>query len=382
MDMPAQEISVDNVLRVGFLFQILVRRASMGLRARLEAMESHSTVQKWKRPRSAFASLYSHDSDIVNAPNAHGSTLEENFYKQKDALISLAHSNIANREFSKQPAYAFDPLGFALPKPQLYDRLLSSKDKDSYPLHHAKLNYRLNSELRQGTASCDNVISVPEHSSTSPSAIAGMQDFNIRGTSVDLHPTPSELSMHVCSSNAIISSSDQHVSSQSKAALSEVQGQYEGSLMGPFHDKAGFSTAQVVEKSIMKPYYKQLLEDIQKRDTRQKELDSKIEVQRIYWENLQRTKQALFALKRKETAQKAKPPELAPLSEKEEEEVRKALNGANRKELLVQHEPSNIDLSREALQCLMPGAWLNDEVEKIIKTFSIKGMNMYCMWLN
>ena len=71
--------------------------------------------------------------------------------------------------------------------------------------------------------------------------------------------------------------------------------------------------------------------------------------------------------------------------EEEEEEVHQALNGANRypvdwievynleilrltfnfchrHQVLVQHERSNIDLTRAAIQCLKPGAWLNDDV--------------------
>ncbi|KAI5055710.1 hypothetical protein GOP47_0029231 [Adiantum capillus-veneris] len=38
-------------------------------------------------------------------------------------------------------------------------------------------------------------------------------------------------------------------------------------------------------------------------------------------------------------------------------------------EVLVQHEASNIDLSRATLQCLKPGEWLNDEVLNLA-TFS------------
>lgn len=33
-----------------------------------------------------------------------------------------------------------------------------------------------------------------------------------------------------------------------------------------------------------------------------------------------------------------------------------------RRKVLVTHENSNIDITGEILQCLRPGAWLNDEV--------------------
>lgn len=34
----------------------------------------------------------------------------------------------------------------------------------------------------------------------------------------------------------------------------------------------------------------------------------------------------------------------------------------NRSELLVLHNETNIEVTRAVMQCLLPGAWLNDEV--------------------
>ncbi|CAO2831971.1 unnamed protein product [Amaranthus hypochondriacus] len=51
-----------------------------------------------------------------------------------------------------------------------------------------------------------------------------------------------------------------------------------------------------------------------------------------------------------------------PLTTEEEREVSRALSRSNRRKILVSHENSNIDITGELLQCLSPGAWLNDEV--------------------
>ncbi|KAI0489459.1 hypothetical protein KFK09_029302 [Dendrobium nobile] len=50
------------------------------------------------------------------------------------------------------------------------------------------------------------------------------------------------------------------------------------------------------------------------------------------------------------------------LKYEDDEEVFHAFYGGNSQEILVSHEPSNIVISRGDLQCLIPGAWLNDEV--------------------
>ncbi|XP_077217756.1 ubiquitin-like-specific protease ESD4 [Tasmannia lanceolata] len=52
-----------------------------------------------------------------------------------------------------------------------------------------------------------------------------------------------------------------------------------------------------------------------------------------------------------------------PLKEAEIDDVSRALSfTSKRREILVVHESSNIEITRDILQCLNPGAWLNDEV--------------------
>ncbi|XXG79246.1 hypothetical protein AAC387_Pa09g0359 [Persea americana] len=51
-----------------------------------------------------------------------------------------------------------------------------------------------------------------------------------------------------------------------------------------------------------------------------------------------------------------------PLTDVEEDCVSDALFGSNRQEVLVVHDSLNIEITREVLQCLRPGGWLNDEV--------------------
>ncbi|KAG0600663.1 hypothetical protein M758_11G051800 [Ceratodon purpureus] len=52
----------------------------------------------------------------------------------------------------------------------------------------------------------------------------------------------------------------------------------------------------------------------------------------------------------------------APLSIDAEEAIKDALYNGNRSELLVMNEETNIEVTRAIMQCLVPGAWLNDEV--------------------
>lgn len=51
-----------------------------------------------------------------------------------------------------------------------------------------------------------------------------------------------------------------------------------------------------------------------------------------------------------------------PLTDEEENEVMVSFSNANRRRVLVTHQESNIEITGEMLQCLKPGAWLNDEV--------------------
>ncbi|KAL8121571.1 ubiquitin-like-specific protease ESD4 [Apium graveolens] len=51
-----------------------------------------------------------------------------------------------------------------------------------------------------------------------------------------------------------------------------------------------------------------------------------------------------------------------PLTDDEENEVTASFSNAKRRKVLVTHQESNIEITGEMLQCLRPGAWLNDEV--------------------
>ncbi|KAG7544213.1 Ulp1 protease family C-terminal catalytic domain, partial [Arabidopsis thaliana x Arabidopsis arenosa] len=51
-----------------------------------------------------------------------------------------------------------------------------------------------------------------------------------------------------------------------------------------------------------------------------------------------------------------------PLKEEEVAQVKSAFSRSNGMKILVSHKKSNIDISGETLQCLMPNQWLNDEV--------------------
>ncbi|KAG7548876.1 Papain-like cysteine peptidase superfamily [Arabidopsis suecica] len=51
-----------------------------------------------------------------------------------------------------------------------------------------------------------------------------------------------------------------------------------------------------------------------------------------------------------------------PLKEEEVAQVKSAFSRSNGMKILVSHKKSNIDISGDTLQCLMPNQWLNDEV--------------------
>ncbi|VVB16718.1 unnamed protein product [Arabis nemorensis] len=51
-----------------------------------------------------------------------------------------------------------------------------------------------------------------------------------------------------------------------------------------------------------------------------------------------------------------------PLNEEEKAQVERAFSWINREKVLVSHKQSNLDIIGKSLQCLMPSAWLNDEV--------------------
>ncbi|CAN6468104.1 unnamed protein product [Victoria cruziana] len=118
------------------------------------------------------------------------------------------------------------------------------------------------------------------------------------------------------------------------------------------------ASSSIIEQRWKRPAYKELQESIAKnRETSLRSLGDQIK--------LTEAKFAALDFIRKQT-KPAKKDEFhkpfSPLTDEEEEEVTVALTGSNRRECLVFHESSNIEITRNILQCLLPGAWLNDEV--------------------
>lgn len=116
------------------------------------------------------------------------------------------------------------------------------------------------------------------------------------------------------------------------------------------------------------PWY-ELYGNAHKRDFTLKRLDLELELVNTKFAALKFTSKELFKNKEKEAEvekksliQQALEDAFAPLNDDEEADVSLALKGWNRREVLVMHENSNIEITREILQCLLPGGWLNDEV--------------------
>ncbi|GKU85455.1 hypothetical protein SLEP1_g134 [Rubroshorea leprosula] len=96
--------------------------------------------------------------------------------------------------------------------------------------------------------------------------------------------------------------------------------------------------------------YKNLLNSAERRNLKIDDLNFEIKLHEERWDALR----SLRSLK--------KPVEtFVPLTEEELSEVEGAFS-ANRRNVLVSHQNSNIDITGQVLQCLRPGAWLNDEV--------------------
>ncbi|PHU30681.1 putative ubiquitin-like-specific protease 1B [Capsicum chinense] len=121
------------------------------------------------------------------------------------------------------------------------------------------------------------------------------------------------------------------------------------SLSGKFDDDSSSSV----------PSYKKLLDSAEKRNDNLKRLQFQIE----YTEKLRETQHLLRSQQKEEYVKEDVIIEpFVRLAEEEEAEVSRALSNSNRRKVLVTHENSNIDITGETLQCLRPGAWLNDEV--------------------
>ncbi|XP_026655903.2 ubiquitin-like-specific protease ESD4 isoform X2 [Phoenix dactylifera] len=106
------------------------------------------------------------------------------------------------------------------------------------------------------------------------------------------------------------------------------------------------------------PLYKELYEDsVRKHDSKLSSLEFEV---KLAEKKISSFRLAHEALKKKPKEDLDEP--FVPLTDEEEEDVYLALHGRNSREVLVIHEPSNIEITREILQCLSCGAWLNDEV--------------------
>ncbi|XP_055818317.1 ubiquitin-like-specific protease ESD4 isoform X3 [Solanum dulcamara] len=107
------------------------------------------------------------------------------------------------------------------------------------------------------------------------------------------------------------------------------------------------------------PPYKKLLGSAEKRNDNLKRLQFDIE----YTEKLRQTQHLLRPQKKEEHVKEDVITEpFVLLAEEEEAEVSRALSNSSRRKVLATHKNSNIDITGEILQCLRPGAWLNDEV--------------------
>ncbi|KAL6902171.1 hypothetical protein ACP4OV_005047 [Aristida adscensionis] len=103
-----------------------------------------------------------------------------------------------------------------------------------------------------------------------------------------------------------------------------------------------------------KPHYKDALEATRRFDPRLGELEFEVKVQ----------EEKLAELRKSDKAPKEDLSELfKPLTTEEEKEVHDCLySSGSSSKVLVMHEPSNIEVTKEKFRCLRPGGWLNDEV--------------------
>ncbi|GMP76542.1 hypothetical protein CsSME_00033164 [Camellia sinensis var. sinensis] len=106
--------------------------------------------------------------------------------------------------------------------------------------------------------------------------------------------------------------------------------------------------------------HKKLYETAERRNPKLSSLSFQIELNekhRASFQSLQR-----FKKPEEDVFQDVLREPFVPLTKEEEAEVSWAFSNSNRRKVLVTHENSNIQISGELLQCLRPGAWLNDEL--------------------
>ncbi|KAH6769695.1 hypothetical protein C2S52_014498 [Perilla frutescens var. hirtella] len=107
------------------------------------------------------------------------------------------------------------------------------------------------------------------------------------------------------------------------------------------------------------PFYKTLHGRSKERDGKLARINFDIEIQEKRFQRLQ----LLRPTKIEEPIKKDVAEEcFVPLTDEEKTEVSRSLSNSQRRKVLVSHANSCIDITGELLQCLKPGAWLNDEV--------------------
>ncbi|KAJ4764538.1 Sentrin-specific protease [Rhynchospora pubera] len=122
--------------------------------------------------------------------------------------------------------------------------------------------------------------------------------------------------------------------------------------------RKGLDARSVVEKV---PAYKRLYEETKRRDERLSSLNFELKLAED--EILELRKTAHIIDVEDEEEEKNVNDLFCPLTEEDEEEVHSALYvGNDRHTILVTHESSNIEITKEIIRCLSPGGWLNDEV--------------------
>uniref|UniRef100_A0A7N0T1Z3 Ubiquitin-like protease family profile domain-containing protein n=1 Tax=Kalanchoe fedtschenkoi TaxID=63787 RepID=A0A7N0T1Z3_KALFE len=122
------------------------------------------------------------------------------------------------------------------------------------------------------------------------------------------------------------------------------------------------------------PVHKRLYESVQRRNPRLQALDFQINLEEkrlSFYQSSHPKKKAvedvgsedivLLSDEEKVELEDALNEAFIPLTDEEEYEVRRALS-VNRNKRLVSHQKSGIEITGEAIQCLRPRTWLNDEV--------------------
>ncbi|KAJ3699885.1 hypothetical protein LUZ61_003590 [Rhynchospora tenuis] len=123
--------------------------------------------------------------------------------------------------------------------------------------------------------------------------------------------------------------------------------------------RKGLDARSAVEKV---PVYKRLYEETKRRDERLKNLNFELKLAEDEILELRKAAHIIDVEEEEEEEEKDVHDLFYPLTEEDEEEVYSALYGSDRHTILVTHESSNIEITKEIIRCLMPGGWLNDEV--------------------